>query len=68
MMSDRFKIGDKVKIPIQAIGTSDGIIIDIDKKYKHKIFLVEVSRYKIWFRAYDLELIKDTNKEKVIFT
>lgn len=68
MYEIKFKVGDKVKIPIQAIGTSEGIIIDVDKKYGYRIFLVEVSRYKIWFGTHDLELIKDVGKEKVIFT
>jgi len=69
-MVDRFKIGDKVKVPFQAVGIGDGIIIKIAKAYRcgyKKAYLVQVSRYQIWFKADDLELIKD-DMEKVIFT
>jgi len=69
MMGDRFKIGDKVKVPLQAVGMGEGIIIKIITNINDvRVFYVAVSRHKIWFGADDLELIKDVGKEKVIFT
>ena len=63
----KFKIGDKVKIPLQAVGMEEGIIINIVTNIDNiRVFYVAVSGHKIWFRADDLELIKDV--EKVIFT
>jgi len=60
----KFKVGDKVKIPVQAIGESEGIIVRIT--YNGKVCLVEVKNYRIWFSREDLKLI--CKPEKVIFT
>jgi len=58
----RFKIGEKVKVPVQAVGIVEGEIIDVSFQTNKTIYLVKVGQYDIWFGEKDLKSMKEEVK------
>jgi hypothetical protein len=58
----KFRIGDRVKVPIQAVDIGEGEIIDVCFQTNKMIYLVKVGRYNIWFGEKDLQPIKEEVK------
>ena len=62
----KFRIGERVKIPIQAVGIEEGEIVDVSFQTNKTIYLVKVGQHDIWFWFGEKDL--RPIKEEVKFT
>lgn len=68
---NEFSIGDKVKILVDAVGETTGVVVNIRPSLMDKaqtIYLVKTPKgFKVWIGVKGLKVISMV-KEKVIFT